>query len=164
MQLSSNFTLEELTNTSRTNLLPVNREAALNSPEILNNLKTLATKVLQPIRDYYSKPVRVTSGYRSKALNVAVEGSQNSQHSYGEAADIQIDGVSVDELFADLKSGKVVDLDNVGQVIIEKVGGAEWIHISIMTPRYAEIQKAKYGSDEAVFLVTKDGKNYERTT
>ena len=45
-----------------------------------------------------------------------------------------------------------------------KVGSAEWIHISIMTPRYSEIQKAKYGSDEAVFLVTKDGKNYERIT
>ena len=51
---------------------------------------------------------------------------------------------------------------NIGQVIKEKVGGAEWIHISIMTPRYSEIQKAKYGSDEAIFLVTKDGKNYER--
>ena len=66
--------------------------------------------------------------------------------------------------FDDLKSGKVVPLDDVGQVIKEKVGSAEWIHISIMTPRYSEVQKAKYGSDEAVFLVTKDGKNYERTT
>lgn len=164
MQLSNNFTLEELTRTSRTHLLNANREAALNSKEITDNLKSLATKVLQPIRDYYNKPVRVTSGYRSKALNVAVGGSTTSQHSYGEAADIQIDGVSVDELFADLKSGKVVDLDNVGQVIIEKVGGAEWIHISIMTPRYAEIQKARYGSTEAVFLTTTDGKSYARVS
>ena len=164
MQLSNNFTLEELTRTSRTHLLNANREAALNSKEITDNLKTLATKVLQPIRDYYNKPVRITSGYRSKALNVAVGGSTTSQHSYGEAADIQIDGVSVDELFADLKSGKVVDLDNVGQVIIEKVGGAEWIHISIMTPRYAEIQKARYGSTEAVFLTTTDGKSYARVS
>lgn len=164
MQLSNNFTLEELTRTSRTHLLNANREAALNSKEITDNLKTLATKVLQPIRDYYNKPVRVTSGYRSKALNVAVGGSTTSQHSYGEAADIQIDGISVDELFADIKSGKVVDLDNVGQVIIEKVGGAEWIHISIMTPRYAEIQKARYGSTEAVFLTTTDGKSYARVS
>ena len=162
MRLSSNFTLEELTSTSRTNLLAINREQAMNDKGIIDNLKTLATKVLQPIRDYYNKPVRITSGYRSKALNVAVGGSTTSQHSYGEAADIQIDGVSVDKLFADIKSGRVVNLDNVGQVIKEKVGGAEWIHISIMTPRYSEIQKAKYGSDEAVFLVTKDGKNYER--
>ena len=162
MQLSKNFSLDELTRTSKTHLLAINREQAINDKGIVDNLKTLATKVLQPIRDYYDKPVKVTSGYRSKALNTAVGGSQSSQHSYGEAADIQIDGVSVDELFADLKSGEVVNLDNVGQVIIEKVGGAEWIHISIMTPRYAEIQKARYGSTDAVFLTTTDGKTYER--
>ena len=162
MQLSKNFTLEELVTTSKTALLNINREAAANSEIVLHNLKELAVKVLQPIRDFYGKPVKVTSGYRSKALNIAVGGSQTSQHSHGEAADIQIEGISVDKLFEDLKSGKVVPLDNIGQVIKEKVGGAEWIHISIMTPRYSEIQKAKYGSDEAIFLVTKDGKNYER--
>ena len=91
MQLSNNFTFEELTSTSRTNLLAINREAALNDPVIINNLKILATKVLQPIRDFYSKPVKVTSGYRSKTLNIAVGGSQTSQHSHGEAADIQVD-------------------------------------------------------------------------
>ena len=56
MQLSANFTFEELTSTGRTNLLAINREAALNDPVIINNLKILATKVLQPIRDFYSKP------------------------------------------------------------------------------------------------------------
>ena len=164
MKLSKNFTLQELTRTSRESLQNVNIEQATNDLAVLQNLTDLAVKILQPIRDFYGKPVKVTSGYRSKALNIAVGGSQTSQHSHGEAADIQIEGISVDKLFEDLKSGKVVPLDNIGQVIKEKVGGAEWIHISIMTPRYSEIQKAKYGSDEAVFLVTKDGKNYERIT
>ena len=163
MRLSANFTLDELTNTNKSDeLRAINRETALNGQETLKNLTALAQKILQPIRDFYKQPVVISSGYRCKALNVAVGGSQTSQHSYGEAADIQIEGISVDKLFEDLKSGKVVPLDDVGQVIKEKVGGAEWIHISIMTPRYSEIQKAKYGSDEAVFLVTKDGKNYER--
>ena len=162
MKLSKNFTLQELTRTSRENLQNVNIEQATNDLAVLQNLTDLAVKILQPIRDFYGKPVKVTSGYRSKALNIAVGGSQTSQHSHGEAADIQIEGISVDKLFEDLKSGKVVPLDDVGQVIKEKVGSAEWIHISIMTPRYSEIQKAKHGSDEAVFLVTKDGKNYER--
>ena len=162
MKLSKNFTLQELTRTSRESLQNVNIEQATNDLAVLQNLTDLAVKILQPIRDFYGKPVKVTSGYRSKALNIAVGGSQTSQHSHGEAADIQIEGISVDKLFEDLKSGKVVPLDNIGQVIKEKVGGAEWIHIGIMTPRYSEIQKAKYGSDEAIFLVTKDGKNYER--
>ena len=164
MKLSKNFTLQELTRTSRESLQNVNIEQATNDLAVLQNLTDLAVKILQPIRDFYGKPVKVTSGYRSKTLNIAVGGSQTSQHSHGEAADIQVEGISVDKLFEDLKSGKAVPLDNIGQVIKEKVGGAEWIHISIMTPRYSEIQKAKYGSDEAVFLVTKDGKNYERIT
>ena len=165
MRLSANFTLDELTNTNKSDeLRAINRETALNGQETLKNLTALAQKILQPIRDFYKQPVVVSSGYRCKALNVAVGGSQTSQRSHGEAADIQIEGVSVDKLFEDLKSGKVVPLDDVGQVIKEKVGSAEWIHISIMTPRYSEIQKAKHGSDEAVFLVTKDGKNYERIT
>ena len=165
MRLSANFTLDELTNTNKSDeLRAINRETALNGQETLKNLTALAQKILQPIRDFYKQPVVISSGYRCKALNVAVGGSQTSQHSYGEAADIQVEGISVDKLFEDLRSGKVVPLDDVGQVIKEKVGGAEWIHISIMTPRYSEVQKAKYGSNEAVFLVTKDGKNYERTT
>ena len=164
MKLSKNFTLQELTRTSRESLQNVNIEQAANDLAVLQNLTDLTVKILQPIRDFYGKPVKVTSGYRSKALNIAVGGSQTSQHSHGEAADIQIEGISVDKLFEDLKSGKVVPLDNIGQVIEEKVGGAEWIHISVMTPRYSEVQKAKYGSDEAIFLVTKDGKNYERIT
>jgi len=162
MQLSKNFSLNELTRTSKTHLLAANREAALNSPIVIQNLTDLAEKILQPIRDYYKKPVTITSGYRSKALNVAVGGSQASQHSYGEAADLQIDGISVDEIFADIKSGKVVNLDNVGQVIIEKVGGAEWVHISLLTPRYAQIQKDRYGATGVVFLKTTDGRSYER--
>ena len=162
MNLSKNFTLAELTRTSHTNLQNINTEQAQNNLNILQNLTYLATKILQPIRDYYGKPVAVTSGYRCKALNTAVGGSQTSQHSFGEACDIVIDGVSVDELFADIKSGKVVDLSNVGQVIIEKVGGKQWLHISLLTPRYAEIQKARYGSTDTVFLATKDGKSYDR--
>ena len=162
MQLSENFTLEELTRTSKDSLQAINIEQATDDLSVLQNLADVAKKLLQPIRDFYGVPVTVTSGYRCKSLNIAVGGSTTSQHSYGEAADIQIDGHSVDEIFADIRSGKVVDLSNVGQVIIEKVGGAKWIHISLMTPRYSAIQKARYGTDDVVFLVTKDGKNYER--
>ena len=162
MQLSKNFTLQELTRTSKESLQAINIEQATNDLVVQQNLTDLAVKILQPIRDFYGVPVTVTSGYRCKALNIAVGGSTTSQHSYGEAADIQIDGHSVDEIFADIRSGKVVDLGNVGQVIIEKVGCAKWIHISLMTPRYSAIQKARYGTDDVVFLATKDGKNYER--
>ena len=163
MRLSANFTLDELTNTNKSDeLRAINRETALNGQETLKNLTALAQKILQPIRDFYKQPVVISSGYRCKALNVAVGGSQTSQHSYGEAADIQIDGISADDIFEDIRSGDVVDLSYVGQVILEKIGGKEWVHISLKTERYKAILIEKYGSSETVFLTTTTGKTYER--
>ena len=163
MRLSANFTLDELTNTNKSDeLRAINREIALNGQETLKNLTALAQKILQPIRDFYKQPVVISSGYRCKALNVAVGGSQTSQHSYGEAADIQIDGVSADDIFEDIRSGDVVDLSYVGQVILEKIGGKEWVHISLKTERYKAILLERYGSTETVFLTTTTGKTYKR--
>ena len=122
MELSKNFTLAELTNTSKTDLLAINQEQAKNNSVVLQNLTDLAHNILQPIRDYYNVPVTVSSGYRCKALNIAVGGSQTSQHSYGEAADISVQGKTAEQLFEELKSGKIVNLDYVGQIILEKVG------------------------------------------
>ena len=48
---------------------------------------------LQQIRDHFRKPIRITSGYRTKAHNAKIGGSKNSQHTFGRAADIVVDGV-----------------------------------------------------------------------
>ena len=50
--------------------------------------------VLQKIRDHFSKPLIITSAYRNDAYNKKVGGSKYSQHKYGMAADIYINGVS----------------------------------------------------------------------
>ncbi|MCD8044393.1 MAG: D-Ala-D-Ala carboxypeptidase family metallohydrolase [Tannerellaceae bacterium] len=47
----------------------------------------LVTRLLQPLRELYKKPVRVTSGYRSPEVNRLVGGVPDSQHLKGEAAD-----------------------------------------------------------------------------
>lgn len=52
-------------------------------------LQQLVTKLLQPLRDVYGKPMSVSSGYRCEALNKAVGGQPTSQHIKGEAADIK---------------------------------------------------------------------------
>lgn len=162
MKLSKNFTLDELTATSKSGLQALNTEKAVRDPEILDNLTKLANEVLQVIRDYYGKAVVVSSGYRCLELNAAVGGSQTSQHSYGEAADIQIAGVKADQIFEDIKNGKIAGLKSLGQVILEKVGGKEWVHISIMTDRYRKIQEARYGTGDVVYLTTNNGRTYER--
>ena len=56
--------------------------------------------LLQCIREHFGKPVHITSGYRTAAYNARkdVGGAKFSQHQYGKAADVWIDGVSVDTL------------------------------------------------------------------
>lgn len=49
--------------------------------------------ILEGLRKYFGKPVDVTSGLRCKQHNKNVGGISNSQHQYGNAADIYIPGV-----------------------------------------------------------------------
>ena len=56
------------------------------------NFKLLAEKVFEPIRNHFGKPIHISSGYRSAALNKAIGGAASSQHCSGEAIDIDMDG------------------------------------------------------------------------
>lgn len=96
MELSQHFTLKELTH-SNTAI----RKGIDNTPsqEVINNLKELCVNVLEPLRQKLGKPLRVTSGYRSPKLNRLIGGAKKSQHIEGKAADIQVDGMSTEELF-----------------------------------------------------------------
>ncbi len=86
MNLSKNFTLEELTRTNLTlpNIPSESEKAKL--AELVNGL-------LQPLRDKWGKPINVTSGFRSSAVNKEQGGSIKplSQHCKGEAADLETD-------------------------------------------------------------------------
>lgn len=52
------------------------------------NLTALVGAVLDPLRERWGKPIKVNSGYRCPALNKAIGGAAQSQHTKGEAADI----------------------------------------------------------------------------
>ena len=80
-----NFTIQELTASTTAAAKKINNDP---TPEAAENLKHLVDNVLDPLRDAYGKPIIVTSGYRSPALNKAVKGSKTSQHMKGQAADI----------------------------------------------------------------------------
>ena len=121
MKITSNFTLTELTKTNT---------GIANHPnkEVIAALIKLCGNVLQPARDLYGKPIHVTSGYRSPAVNKAVGGVRNSQHILGEAADIT--ALSKEEnkkLFALIR-----DNLNFDQLIDER--NFSWIHVSYKSP------------------------------
>ena len=92
MKLSENLDLSELVRSES-----AKRHGIKNMPteKHIENLKLLANKVFQPIRDHFKVPIRISSGYRSQELNKKIGGSQTSQHSKGEAIDIDMDGTSV---------------------------------------------------------------------
>ena len=49
---------------------------------------------LEIIRNYFDKPVVITSGYRTESYNQKVSNSKESQHCLGKAVDIRVQGVS----------------------------------------------------------------------
>jgi uncharacterized protein YcbK (DUF882 family) len=56
--------------------------------------------LLEKIREHFGKPVVVVSGYRTPKYNKSLSGAaNNSQHMYGNAADIKIQGVSPREIY-----------------------------------------------------------------
>lgn len=89
-RLSKDFRLSEFLKSQT-----AERRGIDNTPSelVVDNLARLCANVLQPVRDRFG-PVVVSSGYRSPALNAAVGGSPTSQHLQGEAADIEVPGVT----------------------------------------------------------------------
>lgn len=127
MELSRNLSLVEVTKSAT-----AIKHGIANEPTIehLLNLKELATNVFQPIREHFAVPVGISSGYRSEALNDLIGGSSRSQHSKGEALDIDADiygGITNKQIFEFIKDR--LDFDQ----LIWEFGTDEepaWVHVS----------------------------------
>ena len=126
MQLSENFSLLELTKSQT-----AERKGIDNTPstEHQENLKSLCTNVLQPVRAHFEQVVSVSSGYRSPALCTAIGSKITSQHAKGEAADFEIFGVSNREL-----ADWIHYNTNYDQLILEYWNESDpnsgWVHCS----------------------------------
>ena len=151
-KLSPHFLLSELLTTEHKEYMLLQEKGV---QQYLNNLYILCNYILEPIRCYYNVPITVTSGFRCKELNDAVGGNIKSDHCCfggGAAADFIVKGKTVDEVFNDIKDGKI-DIC-YRQLIKEKVAGKFWIHIASFRLPYNAEDKYKQN------LTTTDGKNY----
>lgn len=125
-KLSENFTLGEMIASDTAKKLKID-----NSPTLLAimHLEELCKNLLQPIRNAYGKPIKVTSGYRCYRLNRAVGGSSTSVHPIGWAADLK----PVSGSYADFEKFVVNFLKESGipfdQCIRETSGKTKWLHI-----------------------------------
>ena len=84
--------------------------------------------LLQCIREHFGKPITITSGYRTAAHNTAVGGAKSSQHLLGRAADIQVAGVSVEDV-ASYAEALMPDWGGVGRYPIKPGRARGWVHV-----------------------------------
>lgn len=126
MQLSKNLSLAEVVRSESAKRRGINN---MPTAEHLENLKDLALNVFQPIRDHFKVPIHISSGYRSRILNNAVNGAAKSQHCSGQAIDIDVDGTSITnkQVFDFIKDN--LDFD---QLIFEfgTDKNPDWVHVS----------------------------------
>jgi hypothetical protein len=87
-------------------------------------MKLVANKCFEPLREWYGKPIRINSFYRSQLLNTKVGGSATSQHCKGEAIDISAGSKVENKKLFDWICANL-DFD---QVINEY--DFQWVHIS----------------------------------
>lgn len=128
MKISEHLDLSELIRSESAKRMGI---ANMPTEAHIANLKLLAEKVFEPIRNNFRCPIHISSGYRSAELNKAVGGATTSQHSSGEAIDIDMDGspngVTNKMVFDYIK--KYLEFDQ----LIWEFGSAEnpdWVHVS----------------------------------
>lgn len=123
------FTIAELCNSDT-----ADRRGIINRlpKEYLQNVQGLINHVLDPLREWYGKPIYVNSGYRCPELNKVVGGVENSYHVSGCAADI--DARSYEEnkkLFEYIR-------ENLPFTEVGWEGGGRWIHVALVPGRESE--------------------------
>lgn len=136
MQISKHLSFEECTHSDTADKLGI----VNNNPNqsVVENMKLLAEKVFEPIREHFKTPINVSSVYRGLVLNNAIKGSITSQHCSGQAMDIDMGEKgkpSNFEVFQYIKNNLVFD-----QLIWEHGTdkNPSWIHVS-----YSNIKNRK---------------------
>lgn len=96
---------------------------SMNSGQLAKAM-ALAINCFEPIREHLKKPIKVNSGYRSPAVNKRIGGALTSQHSLGEAIDLDLHDRDLFEW--------IIDNVTFDQLIYEAGNdlAADWFHIS----------------------------------
>ncbi len=142
MQLSEHFELAEFLVSETAARRGIANEP---TPEIIENLRRLCQLVLEPLRVKLARPVVITSGYRSPALNRAIGGSPTSHHMQGRAADLIVPGMTP---LAVCQAANQLKLPCVQ--IIHEFG--RWAHLSVAaTNERTQLLTAKLAQGKTVY-------------
>lgn len=119
------FTLKEFEKSETAERLKIKNSIP---EEMLPGVEEFVEKILDPLREAWGGPIKVTSMYRGEDLNKAVKGSNTSAHCIAQAVDLQPgDGRTQQEFNTFVKL--FLYHRNYDQLIDEFNGNAEWCHI-----------------------------------
>lgn len=124
-QISKHISFQEATHSDT-----AVRNAINNTPDAatIEKMKLVAEKCFEPLREWYGKPIRINSFFRSQILNVKVGGSSNSQHCKGEAMDLSAGSRPENKKLYDWCKDNL----EFDQLIYEygDESGPDWVHVS----------------------------------
>jgi hypothetical protein len=152
-KLSANFSMKEFTASDTAKRRGIDNNPGLEHAEAALEL---FEHIVQPIRDHFGTSIFLSSGYRSHALNKAIGGSQTSQHSKGEAVDIDMDGrkgPENEDVFHYIRENLPFDQ------LIWEFGDSkrpDWVHVSYKKggPQRGQILAAKRNSAGKTYYET----------
>ena len=126
MRISKHISYREATNSYTAKMRGIKN---IPSQQSLENMKSLAENIFEPLREWVGGAIKVNSFYRSPKLNVAVGGSTRSQHCKGEAIDL-------DDVYGYKTNAEmfwwIVNNTDFDQIIWEfgNHKNPDWVHVS----------------------------------
>lgn len=141
MNLSKHVTLAEFENSPTATTHGINNKM---SESQIASAKLLCENVFEPLRSYLNTPIKISSGFRSVQLNKMIKGSSTSQHTKGEAMDLQIGAKGFNFIKDKL------DFDQ----LIWEFGNDEqpsWVHVSFSSKNRKQVLKATKKNGKTIY-------------
>jgi zinc D-Ala-D-Ala carboxypeptidase len=141
MNLSAHVTLKEFQASGLATLRGIKNEMSATQIE---SAKLLCENVFEPLRLYLNTPIKISSGFRSVQLNKMIGGSATSQHTKGEAMDLQINAKG----FNFIKDKLMFDQ------LIWEFGNDEqpsWVHVSFSSRNRKQVLKASKKNGKTIY-------------
>ena len=132
MNLSAHVTLAEFQVSGIATLRGIKNEMSLSQIE---SAKLLCENVFEPLRIHLNTPIQISSGFRSLQVNRLIGGAKTSQHTKGEAMDLQIGAKGFNFIKDKL------DFDQ----LIWEFGNDEnpaWVHVSYSSKNRKQVLKS----------------------
>ena len=141
MNLSKHVTLAEFENSPTATTHGINNK--MNESQIAS-AKLLCENVFEPLRLYLNIPIKISSGFRSAQLNKMIKGSLTSQHTKGEAMDLQINAKGFNFIKDKLEFDQLIwEFGNDEQ--------PSWVHVSFSSRNRKQVLKASKKNGKIIY-------------